>query len=112
AMTTTTNPSIITLTLNPSIDISTVTDRVTTEHKLRCDGTRQDPGGGGINVARVLTRLGANCSAVYAAGGGRGQLLQQLIEQDGVSGRAVEIAGETRASFTVTERQSGGEFRF
>ena len=111
-MTVTTTPSIITLTLNPSIDISTVTDKVTTEHKLRCDETRQDPGGGGINVARVLARMGANCSAVYAAGGVRGKLLQQLIANEGVSGHAVEIAGETRESFTVTERRSGGEYRF
>ena len=108
----TNSPAIVTLTLNPSIDISTVTDKVTTEHKLRCDHTREHPGGGGVNVARVLTRFGANCIAIHTAGGVRGQLLQQLLEQDGVASMPVEIAGQTRESFTVTERVGGGEYRF
>jgi hypothetical protein len=57
---------IITVTLNPSIDVSTATETITAEHKLRCEAAQRDPGGGGINVARVLKRLGADCRALYA----------------------------------------------
>ena len=45
---------IVTLTMNPAIDLSTSVDRVVPVRKLRCEGLRRDPGGGGINVARVV----------------------------------------------------------
>jgi 6-phosphofructokinase 2 len=104
--------SILTVTLNPSIDISTVTEKVTVEHKLRCSDVRRDAGGGAINVARVLKRLGADCRALYPAGGVLGRLLRALLDAEGVAGIAFDIAAETRESFTVLERSSGREFRF
>lgn len=106
------NGRILTVTPNPSIDVSAVTQTVTTEHKLRCTDVRRDPGGGGINVARVLRRFGADCRALYASGGILGRLLQRLLDQEGVVSIALEIADETRESFTVLERNSEREFRF
>ena len=103
---------ILTVTLNPSIDVSAVTERVTSEHKLRCAEVRRDPGGGGINVARVLKRLGADCKALYPAGGILGQLLRRLLEAEGIASIVLDIAAEARESFTVLERASGREFRF
>jgi 6-phosphofructokinase 2 len=103
---------ILTVTLNPSIDISAVTEKVTPEHKLRCSDVRRDAGGGAINVARALHRFGADCRALYPAGGVLGRLLRTLLDAEGVAGIAFEIASETRESFTVLERSSGREFRF
>ena len=62
-------PLIVTLTLNPAVDLSGETERVVPEHKLRCKNERHDPGGGGINVARVLRRLGADPLAVFFVDG-------------------------------------------
>ena len=42
---------IVTVTINPALDVSTSVDRVLPVHKLRCKGIQRDPGGGGINVA-------------------------------------------------------------
>jgi 6-phosphofructokinase 2 len=42
-------------------------------HKQRCTAERRDPGGGGINVARVMKRFGADVMAMYPAGGAIGQ---------------------------------------
>lgn len=106
------NTTILTVTPNPSVDVSTTTQAVTPEHKLRCEDVRRDPGGGGINVARVLKRFGADCQALYAAGGILGQLLQRLLEDEGVASIVLGIANETRESFTVLERTSGREYRF
>ena len=106
------NVRILTVTLNPSIDVSAATPTVTTEHKLRCTDVRRDAGGGAINVARVLTRLGADCQALYPLGGVLGQMLRRLLEEDGISSIALDIAEETRESFTVLERASGREYRF
>jgi 6-phosphofructokinase 2 len=106
------NALILTVTINPTIDISATTPVVTPEHKLRCVGVQRDPGGGGINVARVLTRLGADCRALYPAGGILGRLLRTLLAQEGIAGIDVDVATETRESFTVLEGDTGREFRF
>jgi len=47
-------PLIATLTLNPAMDLSVSTARVTDTQKLRCSAPRHDPGGGGINGSQDL----------------------------------------------------------
>jgi len=104
--------SIVTLTINPALDISTSTAHVVPEHKLRCGPSQMDPGGGGVNVARTIHSLGGQALAIYAAGGITGQTYQQLLETEGVPSLAVPVAGTTRESFTVDETDSGKQFRF
>ena len=104
--------SIVTLTMNPAIDVSIAVDRIASGAKLRCQGGERDPGGGGVNVARVVQRLGADAVAVYPAGGVMGALLQQLVAREGGRSVAVPIAGETREDFTVLEKHSGEPYRF
>jgi len=104
--------SILTLTLNPTIDVSTSVERLAPIHKLRCGPARRDPGGGGINVARVIGRLGGDVAAVYPAGGLIGALLRKLTDEEGVQSRTVPIAEETREDFTVLEETSGQQYRF
>ena len=60
---------IITITFNPCIDNSFTTDTIVPDRKLACSRSRLDPGGGGINVARAITKLGGSALAVYPAGG-------------------------------------------
>ena len=103
---------ILTVTMNPALDVSTSTDKVLDTHKLRCTASILHPGGGGINVARVLHRLGGDCLALYPAGGANGQRLRQLIDQEQVRSQCVPIAGETRESFSVHEQSSRRDFRF
>lgn len=103
---------IATFTPNPAIDISTSVDRVVPVRKLRCARQQRDPGGGGINVARVIKRLGGEVTAVYPSGGTTGQLLRRLVEREGIYGPALQLAEETREDFTVTELSSKQQFRF
>lgn len=105
-------PTIVTLTLNPALDVSTAAAHVTPEHKLRCGTARFDPGGGGLNVARVVRELGGEALALYPRGGPTGALLEQLLDARGVPRRAIAIAGFTRESFTVLDKGSGQEYRF
>ena len=60
---------ITTLTLNPSVDVLTTTAQVMDTHKLRCTVPQYHPGGGGINVARVVHRLGGSVQALWLGGG-------------------------------------------
>ncbi|WP_202614209.1 1-phosphofructokinase family hexose kinase [Marisediminicola antarctica] len=103
---------IVTLTMNSALDVSTSTDKVVSEHKMRCGTTRIDPGGGGVNVARVVRRLGGQALAIYTAGGATGGAFRQLIEAERVPTLAVPIAGSTRESFTVDETSTAKQFRF
>ncbi|WEO78853.1 1-phosphofructokinase family hexose kinase [Cryobacterium sp. SO2] len=103
---------ILTLTVNPALDVSTSTENVIGEHKMRCGLSRLDPGGGGINVSRVIQRLGGQTLAIYAAGGPTGDAYRKLIEAEGIPTVVVPIAGSTRESFTVDETATGKQFRF
>jgi len=105
-------PAIVTLTLNPTIDGSSEAERVRPIHKVRTTGERYDPGGGGINVARVVRALGGDALAICLAGGATGPVLDALLEEHGVPRRFVSIRGPTRISLTVYERASGQEYRF
>ena len=103
---------IATLTLNPAIDSACEAECVVPTHKVRTFAQRYDPGGGGINVARVLARLGAPVEAVYLAGGATGGVLDELIDAAGIARHRLAIADHTRMSMAVFERASGQEFRF
>jgi 6-phosphofructokinase 2 len=103
---------IVTLTMNPALDITTSVDVVRPTDKMRCQTTRYDPGGGGINVARVANVLGASVSAVFTAGGPAGALVASLVADEGVPCQQVDIAAPTRESFTVNENSSGKQYRF
>ena len=105
-------PRIATLTLNPAMDLSTATAQVEPTRKLRCSLPRYDPGGGGINVARVVATLGGDAVAVYPAGGPFGDMLERILAGLALPQRRVPIAGDTRESFTVDENASGRQFRF
>ena len=105
-------PALITLTLNPALDLATTTDRVAPTHKLRCGPVQRFAGGGGINVARVLHRLGADVLAWALAGGAAGAQVRQLLADEGVPAVLQPIAGDTRENFSVVESSTGQEFRF
>jgi len=104
--------TISTLTMNPSVDTSTAVAHVEPDRKLRCEPPRLDPGGGGINVARVIHRLGGACAAFYAAGGHTGRQLRDLLDLEALDHRPVEIQGSTREDVTVTDRGDGRQYRF
>jgi 6-phosphofructokinase 2 len=105
-------PHILTLTLNPAVDLSTSTPSVRPTHKLRCRAPVFHPGGGGINVARVIHRLGGDCTALFTAGGASGVQLAQLVAAEGVAAVTVAIAGATRESIAVVDEARNDEYRF
>ena len=104
--------SIVTLTPNPAIDLSTTIDRVVPTIKLRCTAQRRDPGGGGINVARVIKRFGGDVEAIFTAGGFTGQLLRHLVDDEGITHRIIQAEAETREDFYVSELSTQLQYRF
>lgn len=103
---------ILTLTINPALDIYSRAEKVIPEEKLRCEKAKTDPGGGGINVSRVIKRLGGESTAVYTRGGYNGELFKNLMDEEGVAQDTVEIANAIRQNIAVTDTTSGELYRF
>jgi 6-phosphofructokinase 2 len=105
-------PRIVTLTLNPAVDMASTAPAVRPTHKIRTFDEHVDPGGGGVNVARVIHALGGETLALALAGGVTGHFLDEMLEYARVPHRCLPIKGRTRVSTTVHEKGSGLEYRF
>lgn len=103
---------ILTITLNPALDLATETDSVYPGEKLRCGPPRTDPGGGGINVARAIKRLGGQAFALVASGGATGAQMLALLAAEGVRTGLLAAPGDTRISLSVADRKTGAQYRF
>ena len=103
---------IVTLTLNPALDMSSDVPALIPDQKLRCTEPLLDPGGGGLNVSRAIAALGGESLALVALGGLTGDRLAGLIRAENVPFLALTAPGETRQSLTVTEQTTGRQYRF
>lgn len=104
--------TILTITLNPTVDFATTAPHVLPGPKLRCSEAEFDPGGGGINVARAVRMLGGEATALIAIGGPTGAQLLELLAFEGGSTVAIQGPGETRRSVSVIDESTGEQFRF
>jgi 6-phosphofructokinase 2 len=104
--------AIVTVTLNPALDVWATTQRVEPDRKLHCTDAELTPGGGGINVSRAIQRLGGGSSALFPTGGSSGELLCDLLRHEGLDLWPVPTSGMTRESFAIRERSTGRHFRF
>jgi 6-phosphofructokinase 2 len=103
---------IVTVTLNPALDVSTETAEVAPGRKLRCAAPMVEAGGGGVNVARAVAYLGGTALPLVAAGGSNGARLMALLRAEGLEPVDLGLPLETRESFSVLETGSGRQFRF
>ena len=104
--------SIITLTLNPAVDKSCSVEHVRPEDKLRCHNVQHHAGGGGLNVARAVAKLGGNALAFWTCGGALGELLRIVLDDEGIDHRPISIADMTRENVIVSEESSNQQYRF
>ncbi len=103
---------IITLTVNPTIDKSTTVSGIKPNSKLRCAKPVYEAGGGGINVSRVLHKLGGNSLCMYMAGGATGKHLQDMLVDLELLQQVIPIAGRVRENLSVTDTINNQQYRF
>lgn len=103
---------IITITFNPCIDKSTSVSALQPDKKLECTLPVFEPGGGGINVARAIKKLGGDAIAVYPTGGYSGKFLNVLLEKENISLLNIETKQHTRENMIVVDNATNQQYRF
>jgi len=105
-------PRIVTITFSPCIDKSTSVSALLSEKKLACASPKLEPGGGGINVARAIKKLGGEVTAIYPAGGYTGKYFIELLNKEHVNSHYIETLNETRENFIVVDESTNAQYRF
>lgn len=103
---------ILTVTLNPALDVTTHLAALRPRVKLRCSEPVTHAGGGGINVSRAIKELGGESRAFVALGGHTGARYKAILKRSGVATEFWPLTQETRMSFTAMEDASGLPYRF
>lgn len=103
---------ILTVTLNPALDLSSTTARVEPDHKLRCTNPTAEPGGGGVNVSRAIHLLGGQSDLFVALGGATGDRIASLIRASGIEPIVASVSVESRLALAVSETDRQGQYRF
>ena len=94
---------IYTLTLNPARDRSVIIDDFGAGKVNRIKSIKDDPGGKGINVSKLVNELGGQTSAVAVLGGNTGKYIENALKEMGLQGRFVYTNGETRTNIKVSD---------
>lgn len=105
-------PSIITITFSPCIDKSTSVPALVPEKKLVCAVPKLEPGGGGINIARAIKKLGGAATAIFPSGGYTGKYFNHLLEEENIDAVIIETRNETRENIIVVDQANNDQYRF
>jgi len=98
--------TIYSLSLNPSLDKSIIIKQILFDDINRIDHFREDPGGKGINISRVLSFLGASTLALGFSGGITGKRIEELLAKKRVPFSFTKINKETRLILNIFEEQT------
>lgn len=104
--------TILTVTLNPAIDLATAARKLLPHTKLRCAEPVYGAGGGGVNVSRAIAKLGGHSTPFAAIGGATGAMFKAMLEAEGHRAIWFDVPGMTRQNITVLEAASNDQFRF
>ena len=94
---------IYTVTLNPALDKTVEIPSFTIDSVNRITNLRTDPGGKGINVSKVIDKLGSKSIATGILGGDTGRSILSALEKLGIKGDFLMVEGETRTNLKVVD---------
>ena len=94
---------IYTVTLNPALDKTVTIPRFALDSVNRISELREDPGGKGINVSKVIAKLGGTSRAIALLGGAVGEKIELALEGMGIDVWAFEANGETRINTKIVD---------
>jgi len=92
---------ILTITLNPSVDIRFTTAEFATGGIFRAQTDEQTAGGKGLNVSRVLHQLGSPVIATGFLGGCNGDFIRNKLDEIGIQHQFIQVKGNTRVCIAI-----------
>jgi tagatose 6-phosphate kinase len=98
---------ILTITPNPALDYTVRLDAFELGRRSKYRDPRIDPAGKGINVSRMVRRLGESTLALGFAAGLTGDLLRQGLDREGVPHEFISVGGLTRINVTLLTGPEG-----
>ena len=96
---------IYTVTLNPALDKTVEIPGMALDTVNRITEMRTDPGGKGINVSKVIAKLGGESCAVGILGGESGKMLEKLLENENFTTQFRFVEGQTRTNLKIIDRE-------
>lgn len=94
---------IYTVTLNPALDKTVEIPSLTVDSVNRITAMRTDPGGKGINVSKVIDKLGGKSVATGILGGDTGNAILSALKAMGLDTSFRFVEGETRTNLKVVD---------
>jgi 6-phosphofructokinase 2 len=94
------------------LDKSVTVHELISEKKLKCSQPVYEPGGGGINVARAIKKLGGDPTAIFLAGGFVGDKISQLLGDDDIAVQRINIIGDSRENLIVADLATSRQYLF
>lgn len=94
---------IYTVTLNPALDKTVEIPSLTVDSVNRITAMRTDPGGKGINVSKVIKKLGGQSIAAGILGGATGRTICSTLEAMEIKTGFRFVEGETRTNLKVID---------
>ncbi|HJD47489.1 MAG TPA: 1-phosphofructokinase [Candidatus Mediterraneibacter norfolkensis] len=97
---------IYTVTLNPALDKTVEIPSLTVDAVNRITSMRTDPGGKGINVSKVISKLGGKSIAAGILGGDTGRAILSALEGMGLTTCFHFVEGETRTNMKIIDPEA------
>lgn len=94
---------IKTLTLNPALDKTIIVESFQLNQLNRIKEVHKDAGGKGINVSKMLIKLGQSSTAAGFLGGAAGDYIKAEVDKLGIKTDFVKTAEETRTNTKMVD---------
>jgi len=96
---------ILTLTINPAIDRTIISDRIAFEDRGYILSRGEDAGGRGVNASQVIHAFGGKTLALLTSGGEIGKHMERFLGEMGFPFEVVRVHAEGRANLTISDKQ-------
>jgi 1-phosphofructokinase family hexose kinase len=95
---------ILTLTINPAIDRTIISDRLAFEDRGYILSRSEAAGGRGVNASQVIHAFGGKTLALLTSGGAIGKRMEQSLAEMGFPFEVVRVSAESRANLTISDK--------
>lgn len=98
---------IVTITLNPALDHTVHIPQFQTGEVNRAQQQRIDPGGKGINVAKVVRALGYPVAVTGFLGQDNSKVFNEYFQRKAIDNFFVEVTGAARVNIKIVDDHNG-----